>query len=128
MPKISRKRGIEAVQVMMCSATLVPRIRDLVLRFAPNHIVIDLNKAMEAASDVKQFFYSVGSARKKALLEYLLRRRSALKVRRVPSPPMLLDATVRAHLFLLWDIIYFRVHKYLCFVERNSALSDSSRV
>jgi superfamily II DNA/RNA helicase len=70
---------------MMCSATLIPRIRDLVIRFAPNHNVIDLNKAMEAASDVKQFFFAVGPARKKALLEYLLRRRTALKVYNVSA-------------------------------------------
>lgn len=35
----------------MLSATLVPRMRDLIRRFAPQHIIIDLNKAMQAASD-----------------------------------------------------------------------------
>jgi hypothetical protein len=36
---------------MMLSATLVPRMRDLIRRFAPQHTIIDLNKAMQAATD-----------------------------------------------------------------------------
>lgn len=36
---------------MMLSATLVPRMRDLIRRFAPQHIVVDLNKAMQVAAD-----------------------------------------------------------------------------
>jgi len=63
----------------MMSATLVPQIEELIQRFAPEGITIDLNEDMQAAENVKNIVYLVTNRRKYALLRYLLKRRGSMK-------------------------------------------------
>lgn len=79
MPRPQSRRDTNRMQVFMFTATLVPRVSELIKRFAPHHIRVDLNKAMNVAGRVTQHFYSVGPRRKHALLTYLLRRRGSIK-------------------------------------------------
>lgn len=79
MPRPQSRRDTNRMQVCMFTATLVPRVSELIKRFAPYHIRVDLNKAMNVAGRVQQHFYSVGPRRKHALLTYLLRRRGSIK-------------------------------------------------
>lgn len=79
MPRPQSRRDPNRMQVFMFTATLVPRVSELIKRFAPYHIRIDLNKAMNVAERVQQNFYAVGPRRKHALLTYLLRRRGSIK-------------------------------------------------
>lgn len=83
LPRPRNKKHPDRMQVMMFTATLVPRINELIKRFAPYHIKVDLNKAMNIPSNVKQVFYEVGNRRKHALLAYLLRRRGSMKDQQV---------------------------------------------
>lgn len=79
MPRPQGRKDPERMQVSMFTATLVPRVSELVKRFAPYHTRIDLNKTMNVAERVQQHFYYVGPRRKHALLTYLLRRRGSIK-------------------------------------------------
>ncbi|XP_049850836.1 ATP-dependent RNA helicase RhlE-like, partial [Schistocerca gregaria] len=80
LPRPQReKRGVDRMQVMMFTATLVPRVGELIKRFAPHHVRFDLNKSMSVAERVEQVFYEVGNRRKYALLSYLLRRRGSMR-------------------------------------------------
>lgn len=83
MPRPQGRRDPERMQVSMFSATLVPKVTELVKRFAPHHIRLDLNRAMNVADRVQQFFYLVGPRRKYSLLAYLLRRRGSMKGQQV---------------------------------------------
>ena len=83
MPRPQGRKDPERMQIFMFTATLVPRVWELIKRFAPHHIRVDLNKAMNVAERVKQHFYEVGSRRKYALLTYLLRRKGSMKGQQV---------------------------------------------
>lgn len=83
MPRPQGHRDPERMQVFMFSATLVPRVAELVKRFAPHHARVDLNRAMNVADRVQQHFYQVGPRRKHALLTYLLRRKGSMKGQQV---------------------------------------------
>ncbi|KAL0479498.1 DEAD box RNA helicase [Acrasis kona] len=64
------------MQVMMFSATLSRGVEDLMMRFAPNHKLVNLNASMQVAPGIKHIQYVVSSILKKySLLNYLLHRR-----------------------------------------------------
>jgi superfamily II DNA/RNA helicase len=67
------------MQVVMMSATLMPRIEDLMVRFAPYHVKVDLNQDFNTAQNVKNIIYSVKNRKKYALLVYLLKRKGSMK-------------------------------------------------
>lgn len=79
MPRPKNRKHPDRMQVLMFTATLVPRINELIKRFAPYHIKVDLNHGMNIPQNVKQVFYEVGNRRKYALLTYLLRRKGSMK-------------------------------------------------
>lgn len=79
MPRPQNRSDPNRMQVFMFTATLVPRVSELIKRFAPYHVRVDLNKTMNVAERVQQHFYNVGPRRKHALLTYLLRRRGSIK-------------------------------------------------
>jgi superfamily II DNA/RNA helicase len=79
LPKPQRGKETDKMQVTMMSATLVPQIEELIQRFAPEGITIDLNEDMQAAENVKNIVYLVTNRRKYALLRYLLKRRGSMK-------------------------------------------------
>ena len=90
------------MQVMMVTATLMPKVMNLVARFAPRNEKIDLNWDLKVADTgrrsfisglpnssltiylaVKQVLYNVHQKRKHALLSYLLRRRGSFRDKKV---------------------------------------------
>jgi superfamily II DNA/RNA helicase len=63
------------MQVMMFSATLTRGVEDLMIRFAPQHKLVNLNADMQVAGNIKHVQYRVSSLlRKYSLLKYLLKR------------------------------------------------------
>jgi ATP-dependent RNA helicase RhlE len=71
------------MQVMMYTATLMPKIMNLISRFAPQNEKIDLNWDMKPPTEIHSVVYHVTSRRKHSLLAYLLRRKGSLKDKKV---------------------------------------------
>ncbi|EGC39807.1 hypothetical protein DICPUDRAFT_74635 [Dictyostelium purpureum] len=85
LPKVRSRSRPFTMQTVLTSATLNHKLDELITRFAPNHLMVDLNKDLSAPTTVKQFFYHVNYRLKSHLLLYFLRRKgkTSLKNRKV---------------------------------------------
>jgi len=114
MPRGNKdKPKLERMQVYMVTATLLPRVQELMRRFAPKHLKYDLNKEMEAPKQgmkanslslfnplrnstllvVKQFVYEVSNRRKFGLLKYLLKRKGTMRVRLIQAVQLVVGSS-----------------------------------
>eukprot|EP01132_Coremiostelium_polycephalum_P011101 gene11101-13581_t len=74
LPRIRNKTDF-GMQTALVSATILHDKHDsLITRFAPNHMMVNLNAKLEAPETIKQHFYHVNYRQKSSLLLYFLRR------------------------------------------------------
>ncbi|EGG17975.1 hypothetical protein DFA_06641 [Cavenderia fasciculata] len=80
LPRIANRSRPMGMQTSLISATIVhEKYDDLITRFAPNHIMVNLNQELKAPDQVRQHFYQVSYRKKRALLMYFFRRSPASK-------------------------------------------------
>lgn len=70
-----KKKG--DMQTCLFSATLSPRIEDVISRFSPKSQLINLNVDLQPPSQVKHLVFPVSNRRKRALLTYFLKRKGS---------------------------------------------------
>eukprot|EP01133_Synstelium_polycarpum_P019977 gene19977-23939_t len=84
LPRVAnRTRG--GMQTVLTSATVLhSRLDDLISRFAPMHVMVNLNRALRPAEGVREHFYRVPYRKKRSLLLYFMRRggKTSLKTAR----------------------------------------------
>ncbi|KAM9968693.1 hypothetical protein ACTFIW_000566 [Dictyostelium discoideum] len=129
LPQIRSRTKPFSMQTVLTSATLTHRMDNLITRFAPNHLIANLNEEMSAPSSVKQYFYYVNYRQKNHLLIYFLRRngKTSLKQKktlvfartqqRVENTKKMLQSTFK-------DVNAFSIHADMSLAQRNEVLTQ----
>jgi superfamily II DNA/RNA helicase len=74
---------LDRLQTILVSATLPPRVWDLVYRLAPKHRLVQLNASLRPVDVIDHVKHTVTARRKSALVMHLLRRRGAMAGKQV---------------------------------------------
>ncbi|KAN0016116.1 hypothetical protein ACTFIU_006070 [Dictyostelium citrinum] len=129
LPQIRSRTKPFSMQTVLTSATLTHRMDNLITRFAPNHLIANLNEEMSAPSSVKQYFYYVNYRQKTHLLIYFLRRggKTSLKQKKTlvfARTQQRVENTKKMLLSAFKDINAFSIHADMSLAQRNEILTQ----
>ncbi|KAN0029654.1 hypothetical protein ACTA71_007788 [Dictyostelium dimigraforme] len=129
LPPIRSRTKPFSMQTVLSSATLTHRLDHLITRFAPNHLIANLNPEMSAPSSVKQYFYYVNYRQKNHLLIYFLRRGGKTSLKHKKSlvfarTQQRVEKTKEMLLSTFEDINAFSIHADMSLAQRNEVLKQ----